>query len=72
MLWTVRDAYENSCDKAIVVSSDGDYASLVQFLQKKNRICVVLSPNNKCSILLKRTNVPISYLQDQRKLFEYK
>ena len=33
----MRDAYENNFDMAVLVSSDGDYASLVSFLaEKKN------------------------------------
>jgi len=72
VLWAVRDAYENNFDKAIIVSSDGDYASLVKFLQERNKLEIILSPSNvdKCSILLKRTNAPISYLNDQRLLLE--
>ena len=33
VLQAARDAYENKFNKAIIVSSDGDYASLVKFLQ---------------------------------------
>lgn len=66
VLQSVIDAYENSCDQQILVTSDGDYAGLVSFLNSKNRFRVVLSPGNskQCSILLKRTNVPITYLED--------
>ena len=38
VLLTVCDAYENKFDKAVLVSSDGDYASLVKFLKNKNKI----------------------------------
>jgi hypothetical protein len=59
-------------EKAIVVASDGDYASLVNFLNSKQKIEVILSPRNadKCSILLKRTGVKISYLDDQKSILE--
>ena len=72
VLQAVCDAYEKRCERGIIVSSDGDYASLVKFLLQKNRLEVVLSPHaqNKCSILLKRTGVRISYLSDQRSLLE--
>ena len=68
VLQTVCDAYENRFDKAVIVSSDGDYASLVKFLQSKQKLSVVLSthPKDKCSILLKRTGARISYINDQR------
>ena len=68
VLQAVRDAYENKFDKAIIVSSDGDYASLIKFLKECGKLRVILSPHTKdyCSILLKRTNVPIAYLNDQK------
>lgn len=51
---------------------DGDYASLVKFLKERDRLRVILSPHTKekCSILLKRTNAPITYLNDVRSFFE--
>lgn len=66
VLHTVVDAYEGHYDQALIVSSDGDYAGLIKFLMDKNRLKGILSPNRKCSILLKRTNAPIAYLIDQR------
>jgi uncharacterized LabA/DUF88 family protein len=66
------DAYENNCEKSIIVSSDGDYASLVSFLLEKNKLKAVLSPNNKCSVLLRRTGAPIVYLNDKKKILQYK
>jgi len=70
VLHAVCDVYETKFDEAVFVSSDGDYAGLVKFLQAKGKLKVVLSPNNKCSVLLKRTNVPIAYLNNQRFLLE--
>lgn len=64
VLWAVRGAYEGKYEKAVLVSSDGDYASLVKFLQEKNKLREILSPRSKCSILLKRTNASITYLHD--------
>lgn len=72
VLQVVCDTYENKYTKAVLVSSDGDYAGVVKFLQGRTKITVLLSPakQEKCSILLKRTNVAISYLSDQRSLLE--
>ncbi|MEI8104054.1 MAG: NYN domain-containing protein [Candidatus Moraniibacteriota bacterium] len=65
VLHVMRDAYEGEFDGAVIVSGDGDYASLVSFLSEKNKLVVVLAPNSKkCSILLKRTGVPITYLNE--------
>ena len=68
VLQAVCDAYENNFNSAIIVSSDGDYAGLVKFLQGRKKLRVVLSPHtkDKCSILLKRTGAPITYLHDVR------
>lgn len=72
VLQAVRDTYENKFNSAVLVSSDGDYAGLVKFLKERGKLKVVLSPHtkDKCSILLKRTNAPITYLNDVRSFLE--
>ena len=67
VLKATQDAYENVFDQAILVSSDGDYASLVKFLIEKDKILTVVSPAvaKRSSILLKRTGAKIAYLNDQ-------
>ena len=72
VLWVMRDVYENKFSKAILISSDGDYAGLVKFLQEKKKLQAILSPSNekKCSLLLKRTGAKIAYINDQRSLLE--
>lgn len=64
VLQVACDTYENKFDKAIIISSDGDYASLIKFLQEKNKLKTILSPSSpkRCSILLKRIGAPITYL----------
>ena len=72
VMQSMQDAYEMTFDQAVLVTSDGDYAPLVNFLLSRNKMLTVLSPSNpkKCSILLKRTNVKIAYLNDQRSILE--
>lgn len=72
VLQAVCDVYEHHCDNVVVVTSDGDYAGLVKFLQKRGILKVVLSPAvpEKCSILLKRTGAAISYLADQKTILK--
>jgi uncharacterized LabA/DUF88 family protein len=72
VLQATRDAYDNKFDKAVIVSSDGDYAGLVKFLKERGKMRVILSPHSKdkCSILLKRTDAPITYLNDVRLFLE--
>ena len=72
VLQATRDAYENKFDKAIIVSSDGDYASLIKFFKERGKLKAILSPHtqNLCSILLKRTGVPIAYFNDQKRILQ--
>ncbi|MBI2120249.1 MAG: NYN domain-containing protein [Parcubacteria group bacterium] len=43
-------------DKAVLVTSDGDFGCLAEYLYGKEKLKVVLSPHHKtCSILLKKT-----------------
>ena len=74
VLKTVEEHYENKYENAVIVSSDGDYSSLVSFLINKNKLRAILSPSNekKCSILLKRTGAKIAYINDQRSNIELK
>ena len=67
------DFYEGDLNKAVVVASDGDYAPLIKVLHSRSRLEVILSPSiaKKCSILLKRTGAPISYINDQRSNLEW-
>jgi len=70
VLKTVQGFYENEYDNAVIVSSDGDYASLVNFLIDKNKLRAVVSPSDekKCSVLLKRTKAKIYYLKDKKNI----
>ncbi|MFA5128240.1 MAG: NYN domain-containing protein [Patescibacteria group bacterium] len=74
VLKVTQDAYENIFDQAIIVSSDGDYAGMIKFLLGKSKLKIILSPAQvkKCSILLKRTNAPISYIHDQKSILQLK
>ena len=68
VLKTVQEHYEGGYDNAVIVSSDGDYASLVKFLLDKGKMKYILSPSNpkKCSVLLRRTQAKILYINTQR------
>ena len=65
MLKTVSDFYTKSFSKCILITGDGDFGCLVEFLKENNSIEIVLSPDeNKCSILLRNKNVEITFLND--------
>jgi hypothetical protein len=70
VLKVMQDTYENAFTRAVIVTSDGDYAGLVKFLLERNKLEIVLSPAKvkKCSILIKRTGTRISYLNDQHSI----
>jgi len=40
-------------DKAIIVSGDGDFACLIQFLEQKDKLLHLMTPNSKYSQLLR-------------------
>jgi len=61
------DFHEKRLRSAILVASDGDYASLVSFLKEKKAFSSLVSPSNKCSYLLRKLNIPIVYLDTQRR-----
>ena len=66
----MQDAYEGTLREAIIVTSDGDYAHLVEVLLKRKQLHAVLSPSPsaRCSVLLKRTSARIVYLEDKKVL----
>ena len=63
-----------SYDKAIIVSSDGDYYSLVKHLYQSNKLKFVMSPYNKtCSVLLKKSaKEKIIFMNNLRNKLEYR
>lgn len=63
VLKTVSDFYTNSFDTCILITGDGDFGCLVEFLKEKNCIERVLAPDkSKCSFLLRNKNVEITFL----------
>jgi len=61
-------------DKAVIVTSDGDFYSLVKYLYKNNKLRIVVSPYFKtCSILLKKTaREKIVFVSNLKQKLEYK
>ena len=61
-------------DKAIIVSRDGDFYSLVQYLYENNKLIAVLSPDDKhCSSLLEQTaKEKIRYMNNLQKKLAHK
>lgn len=61
-------------DKAMIVTSDGDFYSLVKYLYKKGKLLFVMSPYIKtCSTLLKKgAKEKIVFMDNLREKLEYK
>ncbi|MDP3772438.1 MAG: NYN domain-containing protein [bacterium] len=72
VLWASLELHEY--DKAVIVTSDGDFYSLVQYLYANKKLEVVLSPDIKnCSHLLKQTaKEKIWFMNELRNKLEYK
>jgi uncharacterized LabA/DUF88 family protein len=64
----------NNYDKAVIISSDGDFFSLVQHLFALNKLETVLSPDERnCSTLLKRAaEYRIRYMYNLEQKLSYK
>jgi len=64
----------NDYNQAVIVSSDGDFYSLVQYLYENNKLKIVLSPGAEhCSSLLKQTaKEKILFMDNLRYKLEYK
>ena len=65
VLKTVSDFYNKSFSKCILITGDGDFGCLVEFLKENNSVETILSPDEKkCSILLKNKNIEITFLNE--------
>lgn len=63
--------YDNY-DKAIIISGDGDFACLVEFLEERSKLLYVLTPNRHYSSLLRRFDKYIKRIDNARESLEYK
>jgi uncharacterized LabA/DUF88 family protein len=74
VLRAMIDLHENSFDKAIIVSSDGDFYSLVEYFNLKDKLRIVMSPYYKtCSSLLKKSaKEKLTFFNNLREKLEYK
>jgi uncharacterized LabA/DUF88 family protein len=74
VLQTMRDYKNDNFDNAVIVTSDGDFYCLVDYLYQRDVLKRVLSPNNKkCSDLLKKKGRDkMAFLDVLRHKLEYK
>jgi len=74
VLQTMIDHYEKNFDKALIITSDGDFYSLVKFLYQRDRLLLVMSPYGlTCSTLLKKTaKEKLIFMNNLKDKLEYK
>lgn len=74
VLQTMVDLHENKFDKAVIITSDGDFYSLVEYLYEKSKLEIVISPSKaKCSFLLQKSaKEKVEYLDKFKQKLEYK
>lgn len=69
VLWAMKEL--SNYDKAVVVSGDGDFYSLVEYLEEKGRLLKLLAPNAHYSNLYNRFDSYIDRLDHKRKELAY-
>ena len=74
VLQAMIDYNNNGYDKAIIVSSDGDFYCLAKYLYEYNKLAAVISPYREtCSVLLKQSaKDKIVFMDNLRQKLEYK
>ncbi len=65
VLKAISDFYTKSFDSCVLVTGDGDFGCLVEFLVQNSVLRTLIAPNEKkCSILLKNKNIEITFLNE--------
>ena len=74
VLQAMIDHKDNNFDRAIIITSDGDFYSLVKYLYEQQKLLLVISPYKKtCSALLKKSaKEKIIFMDNLRQKLEYK
>lgn len=70
VLWAMKEI--NKYDKAILVSGDGDFHGLLEYLQQQNKLLHIMTPNWQYSQLLKEFDKYIIRLDQLKAQLQYK
>ncbi|MBI2589348.1 NYN domain-containing protein [Candidatus Saccharibacteria bacterium] len=70
VLWTMKEM--KNYDKAVIVSGDGDFYSLIEYLEKENKLLKLLTPSIHYSGLLKPFEAYIEQLGQYRRELNYR
>ena len=74
VLQVMRDYMDKEFNQAVIVTSDGDFYCLVEYLYKRGRLLKVISPYIKtCSVLLKKkAKERMIFMDNMKKKLMYK
>jgi len=65
ILKVVSDFYTKSFNTCLIITGDGDFGCVVEFLRNNAVFDGVIAPDkNKCSILLRNKNVSVTFLNE--------
>lgn len=70
VLWAMKELKDY--DKAVIVSGDGDFYSLVEYLEEQGKLGKILTPSWKYSSLFNRYESYIDRIDKCRRELEYK
>ncbi len=70
VLWAMKDI--NEYDKAIIVSGDGDFFALVEYLEARGKLHKILTPNARYSNLFNKYESYIERIDQHRRQLEYR
>lgn len=70
VLWAMKEI--NSYNKAIIVSGDGDFHGLLEYLNQQNKLLHVMTPNWQYSQLLKEFDDKLIRLDQLKNQLQYK
>lgn len=72
VLKTLTDFYTNSFSSCILITGDGDFGCLAEFLKENKAIdCIIAPDKDKCSILLRNKNIKITFLNEHYHKFSH-
>jgi len=71
VLYAAAKVY-NDYDKAVIISGDGDFYCLAEYLQEQDKLLRIITPNRKYSKLLRGYRQFITHLEQLQPKLEYK
>ena len=65
VLKVVSDFYTKAFDQCILITGDGDFGCLVEFLAQNSAFSILIAPDEeKCSFLLRNKGVEVTFLNE--------